>query len=129
MDKGFSHVWVVSFKDTKARDAYLVHPAHQAFVEILKPSLDEAIRRRFRAAEVTHRHRGDEPGREKAVAKILEGRSDANLSFDDLCFVLERAGSTQRSGKGSHAIFFKRWGHRDSELANPKAGAKRSPTK
>jgi predicted RNA binding protein YcfA (HicA-like mRNA interferase family) len=43
----------------------------------------------------------------KAVAKILEGRSDANLDFDDLCFVLERAGFTRRSGKGSHAIFYK----------------------
>lgn len=43
----------------------------------------------------------------KAVAKILEGRSDANLAFDDLCFVLERAGFTRRSGKGSHTIFFK----------------------
>jgi hypothetical protein len=43
----------------------------------------------------------------KAVAKILEGRSDANLDFDDLCFVLERAGFTRRSGKGSHAIFHK----------------------
>ena len=43
----------------------------------------------------------------KAVAKILEGRSDANLDFDDLCFVLERAGFTRRPGKGSHSIFFK----------------------
>jgi hypothetical protein len=43
----------------------------------------------------------------KAVAKILEGRSDANLDFDDLCFVLERAGFTCRPGKGSHNIFFK----------------------
>jgi predicted RNA binding protein YcfA (HicA-like mRNA interferase family) len=44
---------------------------------------------------------------EKAVVKILGGRSDANLNFDDLCFVLERAGFTRRGGKGSHAIFFK----------------------
>jgi hypothetical protein len=43
----------------------------------------------------------------KAVAKILEGRSDANFSFDDLCFVLDRAGFTRRSGKGSHSIFHK----------------------
>ena len=57
----------------------------------------------------------------KAVAKILEGRSDANLDFDDLCFVLERAGFTRRSGKGSHAIF-----HKDgvAEIINlqPKGG-------
>ncbi len=43
----------------------------------------------------------------KLIAKILEGRSDANLAFDELCFVLERAGFTRRAGKGSHTIFFK----------------------
>ena len=41
----------------------------------------------------------------KAVSKILEGRSDANFNFEDLCFVLERAGFQRRSGKGSHKIF------------------------
>ena len=30
----------------------------------------------------------------KAISKILEGRSDANFGFDDLCFVLDRAGFT-----------------------------------
>ena len=44
---------------------------------------------------------------EKAVAKILEGRSDANLDFDDLCYVLDRAGFSRRAGKGSHTIFYK----------------------
>lgn len=43
----------------------------------------------------------------KAVAKILEGRSDANFDFEDLCFVLDRAGFTCRPGKGSHHIFFR----------------------
>ncbi len=43
----------------------------------------------------------------KAVAKILEGRSDANFDFNDLCHVLERAGFVRREGKGSHAIFSK----------------------
>jgi predicted RNA binding protein YcfA (HicA-like mRNA interferase family) len=43
----------------------------------------------------------------KAFAKILEGRSDANLDFDDLCFVVERAGFTHRPGKGSHAVYHK----------------------
>ena len=42
----------------------------------------------------------------KIVAKILEGRSDANLSFADLCHVLERAGFTRRQGKGSHVIYY-----------------------
>jgi hypothetical protein len=43
LDKGFTHCWIVSFKDTAARDAYLVHPAHKKFVEILKPILGEAL--------------------------------------------------------------------------------------
>lgn len=43
LDKGFTHCWLVSFKSAKDRDAYLVHPAHKAFVETLLPLLDEAI--------------------------------------------------------------------------------------
>ena len=43
LDKGFTHCWVVTFKNAKDRDAYLVHPAHKAFVEILKPVLAEAL--------------------------------------------------------------------------------------
>jgi hypothetical protein len=43
LDKGFTHCWIVSFKDAKGRDAYLVHPAHKAFVDLLLPSLDEAL--------------------------------------------------------------------------------------
>ena len=43
----------------------------------------------------------------KAVSKLIEGRSDANFDFDDLCFVLERAGFTRRTGRGSHCIFFR----------------------
>jgi len=43
LGKGFTHVWILKFKDTKARDAYLVHPEHKAFVEILKPILDEPL--------------------------------------------------------------------------------------
>ena len=43
----------------------------------------------------------------KAIAKILEGRSDANLDFSDLCHVLERAGFSRRPGKGSHTIYTK----------------------
>ena len=43
LDKGFTYCWIVSFKTAKDRDAYLVHPAHQAFVALLKPILDEAM--------------------------------------------------------------------------------------
>ncbi|MEA3209225.1 MAG: hypothetical protein QOE70_2282 [Chthoniobacter sp.] len=43
LGKGYTHCWVVSFKTAKDRDAYLVHPAHKAFLDILKPVLDEAL--------------------------------------------------------------------------------------
>jgi predicted RNA binding protein YcfA (HicA-like mRNA interferase family) len=43
----------------------------------------------------------------KLTAKILSGRSDQNFAFDDLCYILERAGFGSRSGKGSHRIFSK----------------------
>lgn len=43
LDKGFTHCWIISFKDAKARDAYLVHPAHKAFVDILKPVMGDAL--------------------------------------------------------------------------------------
>ena len=41
--KGFSHAFLLSFDDTAARDAYLPHPAHQAFVALMKPLLDDVL--------------------------------------------------------------------------------------
>src|SRR6478672_8402545 len=43
LDKGFGYCWIVSFKNAQDRDAYIVHPAHKAYVETLKPVLDEAM--------------------------------------------------------------------------------------
>ena len=57
----------------------------------------------------------------KAAARILEGRSDANLDFADLCLVLERAGFARRPGKGSHAIF-SRDGVEEIVNVQPKGG-------
>jgi len=33
--QGFSHCFLVTFADAAGRDAYLPHPAHQAFVELV----------------------------------------------------------------------------------------------
>ena len=41
----------------------------------------------------------------KLLQKVLLARSDANLAFEDLCFLLERTGFSRRPGRGSHAIF------------------------
>jgi len=41
LSKGFTHCFLVTFADEKGRDVYLPHPAHQAFVALLKPHLDD----------------------------------------------------------------------------------------
>ncbi len=33
---GFTHCFTVTFADEAGRDVYLPHPAHQAFVELIK---------------------------------------------------------------------------------------------
>lgn len=42
-DKGFTHCYVLTFKTEKDRDAYIEHPAHQAFVGIVGPVLDDVF--------------------------------------------------------------------------------------
>ena len=41
LNKGLTHCFLVTFSSEKDRDDYLVHPEHQAFVEVLKPHLDK----------------------------------------------------------------------------------------
>lgn len=43
LDDGFTDCFSLSFADTGARDAYLIHAAHQAFVELLKPWLGRVL--------------------------------------------------------------------------------------
>jgi len=41
--EGFTHAFVVSFATEKDRDAYIVHPAHQDFVSIVKDRREKVI--------------------------------------------------------------------------------------
>ncbi len=41
LNQGLTHCFLVTFSSDKDRDAYLVHPDHQAFVEVLKPHLEK----------------------------------------------------------------------------------------
>ncbi|WP_145195290.1 Dabb family protein [Thalassoglobus polymorphus] len=41
LNKTHTHCFIVTFKSEKDRDAYLPHPAHQAFVAKLKPILKD----------------------------------------------------------------------------------------
>lgn len=43
LDQEFTHIFTVSFTDAKARDAYLPHPAHKAFVALLKPHMEKVF--------------------------------------------------------------------------------------
>ncbi len=43
LDRGFTHCWIVTFKNAADRDTYLTHPDHKAFVSMLLPSLEEAL--------------------------------------------------------------------------------------
>ncbi len=38
---GFTHCFLITFKDEAGRATYLPHPAHKAFVDVLKPHLDK----------------------------------------------------------------------------------------
>ncbi len=40
---GFTHCFFGTFADRAALDVYLPHPAHQAFIELLKPQLDKVL--------------------------------------------------------------------------------------
>jgi len=41
--QGFTHCFLLTFDDAAGRDAYLPHPAHQAFVSQLQPLLDGVL--------------------------------------------------------------------------------------
>jgi hypothetical protein len=43
LNQGFTHCFFVSFKSENDRGIYLPHPAHMAFVEVLKPVLDKVL--------------------------------------------------------------------------------------
>lgn len=43
LNQGFSHCAYMVFEDEAARDAYLDHPAHLAFAELAKPTLDQVF--------------------------------------------------------------------------------------
>ena len=40
---GFTHCFLVTFRDEKGRDEYLPHPAHKEFVSVVRPVLADAL--------------------------------------------------------------------------------------
>ena len=43
LNDGFTHCFLVTFKDDKGRAVYLPHKAHKEFVDLLKPHLEKAL--------------------------------------------------------------------------------------
>ena len=43
LNQGLTHCFFLSFESEKDRDAYLPHPAHKKFGELLKPWLDKVV--------------------------------------------------------------------------------------
>ncbi|WDQ19334.1 Dabb family protein [Rhodopirellula sp. P2] len=43
LNDGLTHCFLVTFESEADREAYLPHPAHKAFVEVLKPHLEKVV--------------------------------------------------------------------------------------
>jgi len=43
LNQGFTHCFFVTFASEKDREVYLPHPAHKAFIDVLKPHLDKFL--------------------------------------------------------------------------------------
>lgn len=43
LNKDFTHCFMVTFKSEEDRNKYLPHPDHLAFVEVLKPHLEDVL--------------------------------------------------------------------------------------
>jgi len=43
LNDGFTHCFFVTFKDKAGIEIYIPHPAHKAFVDLLKPQLDKVF--------------------------------------------------------------------------------------
>ena len=43
LQQGFTHCFFLTFADAAGRDAYLPHPAHKAFGQLLGPHLDKVL--------------------------------------------------------------------------------------
>jgi len=41
--EGFTHIFVVTFKNEADRDAYIAHPAHEAFVKVVRDRREEVV--------------------------------------------------------------------------------------
>jgi Stress responsive A/B Barrel Domain len=43
LSQGFTHCFLVTFRDTKGRDVYLPHPAHEEFKKLALPLIEKVL--------------------------------------------------------------------------------------
>jgi hypothetical protein len=43
LSKGFTHMWILTFSDIPSLKTYIDHPDHVAFVNLLKPNLEDVF--------------------------------------------------------------------------------------
>lgn len=43
LNKGFTHCFFVTFESEEDRSVYLPHPAHQNFIEVLEPHMEDVL--------------------------------------------------------------------------------------
>lgn len=43
LNKGFTHCFFVTFESEEDRETYLPHPEHKAFVEVMKPHMEDVL--------------------------------------------------------------------------------------
>ena len=75
--QGFTHCFLVTFQDEAAREVYLPHPDHKAFIEMLKPSLDKVTVVDFFATDPMGTSEVDDKLRHVVLFQFKEGTSEA----------------------------------------------------
>jgi hypothetical protein len=64
--------------------------------------------------------------KDKLKAKLLNPDQDKNFDIDELCYLVRQLGFSERSGKGSHRIFY-REGIEEIINLQPTSGNKAKP--
>jgi hypothetical protein len=62
-DKGFTHCFVLAFRNEQDRDTYLEHPEHKAFGKLVGPVLDDVFVMDFQANETPNPGKAESTGR------------------------------------------------------------------
>ncbi len=79
-EQGFTHCFLVTFKDEAAREVYLPHPDHKAFVDLMKPSLEKVTVVDYFATDIQGESINEGKLRHVVLFQLKEGTDDATLT-------------------------------------------------